>query len=1087
MKRKTLLSLLACTCIGSSIYAQEAPLWLRNCTISPDGSTIAFCYKGDIYTVPSQGGKATQITTHTAHDTRPVWSHDGKNIAFASDRKGSFDVYTVSKNGGVPTQLTSHSANEYPEVYLNDKVLFSASIQNDVNHIKFPSRVYSQIYEVSTNGGRSKLYSSEGLENISFSKDGKKALYTDKKGYEDPWRKHHQSSIARDVWMMDISGASPTFTKVTNFKGEDRNGIWTDNETAMFYLSEQDGTFNIYKKSLTDKNTKDIRITNHQKHPVRFLSKADDGTLCYAYDGEIYTVKEGNNPQKVAINIVSDITDEPKDLFLQNGAGQMAVSPDGKEIAFILRGDVYVTSAEFETTKQITNTPEQERNIEFSPDGKSIVYSSERNGIWNIYKAERANPKDKYFTYASEIKETPITDAKIASFQPQVSPDGKEVAYLEDRTTIKVINLESKKTRTVLEGKYNYSYTDGDQWFQWSPDSKWILAKYISIGGWNNTDVALVKADGSGTIHNLTESGYADAAPKWVLDGKAMTWSSDRAGYRSHGSWGAQRDMYIMFFDDAAFDKFRMSKEETQLFEEIEKEETKAADTDKPDREKKKKNVAKDDKDKKEESKPTPLQFDLVNAKDRIMRLTINSSSLGDAVLTPDGEKLYYIASFEGGGDLWERNFKENSTKLIIKGVGFGGLKMDKDGKNIYMASNGQLKKIETAGNKVTNISYNAPFKARPAETRDYIFDHAWQQVADKFYVTDIHGIDWGGYKKDYAKFLPHINNNYDFAEMLSELLGELNASHTGARFGGSGATLQTATLGAFYDNSYNGDGLVIKEILKKGPLDKANSKIKNGMIIEKIDGTPILKNTNFYPLLAGKSGKLTLLSIYDPASGKRFDEQVKPFSYGQENGLLYDRWVEQRRALVDKLSNGKLGYVHVKGMDSESFRKTYSELLGRCRNKEGVIVDTRHNGGGWLHDDLVTLLSGKEYQQFAPRGQYIGSDPYNKWLKKSAVLVCEDNYSNAHGFPFVYQQLGVGKLIGTPVPGTMTAVWWEPQIDPSIVFGIPQVAVKDMKGNYLENKELQPDILVYNSPEEELQGIDKQLEEAVKHLLKTN
>ncbi|MGL5619435.1 MAG: S41 family peptidase, partial [Tannerellaceae bacterium] len=175
MKRKTLLSLLACTCIGSSIYAQDAPLWLRNCTISPDGSTIAFCYKGDIYTVPSQGGKASQITTHTAHDTRPIWSQDGRNIAFASDRKGSFDVYTVSKNGGVPTQLTSHSANEYPEVYLNDKVLFSASIQNDVNHIKFPSRVYSQIYEVSTNGGRSKLYSSEGLENICFSKDGKKA------------------------------------------------------------------------------------------------------------------------------------------------------------------------------------------------------------------------------------------------------------------------------------------------------------------------------------------------------------------------------------------------------------------------------------------------------------------------------------------------------------------------------------------------------------------------------------------------------------------------------------------------------------------------------------------------------------------------------------------------------------------------------------------------------------------------------------------------------------------------------------------------------------------------------------------------
>ena len=201
---------------------------------------------------------------------------------------------------------------------------------------------------------------------------------------------------------------------------------------------------------------------------------------------------------------------------------------------------------------------------------------------------------------------------------------------------------------------------------------------------------------------------------------------------------------------------------------------------------------------------------------------------------------------------------------------------------------------------------------------------------------------------------------------------------------------------------------------------------------------------------------------------------------------LLYKRWVEQRRKMVDELSGGKIGYVHVKGMNSESFREVYSEVLGRCRNKEALIVDTRHNGGGWLHDDLATLLSGKEYQRFMPRGQYIGSDPYNKWLKPSCVLVCEDNYSNAHGFPWVYKHLGIGKLIGTPVPGTMTAVWWEQQIDPSIVFGIPQVGVQDLQGNYMENHELQPDIEVYNTPESQMKGEDMQLKVAVQEMLKT-
>lgn len=316
--------------------------------------------------------------------------------------------------------------------------------------------------------------------------------------------------------------------------------------------------------------------------------------------------------------------------------------------------------------------------------------------------------------------------------------------------------------------------------------------------------------------------------------------------------------------------------------------------------------------------------------------------------------------------------------------------------------------------------------------------------------------------------------------------MGELNGSHTGARYQPYSSGYETACLGTFYDNSYTGDGLKIKEIITKGPLTKAKSKIKAGCIIEKIDGTPIKKGENYYPLLTGKTNKKVLLSVFDPSTKEHFEEQVTAINRGTESALLYKRWVEQRREMVDKLSGGRIGYVHIQGMNSDSFREVYSELLGRCRNKEAVVVDTRHNGGGWLHDDLATLLSGKEYQRFVPRGQYIGSDPYNKWLKPSVVLVCENNYSNAHGFPFVYKELGIGKLIGTPVPGTMTAVWWERQIDPSIVFGIPQVGVKDMRDNYLENQELQPDIEVYNDPASQLKGEDKQLEKAVEYLLNT-
>jgi C-terminal processing protease CtpA/Prc len=322
-----------------------------------------------------------------------------------------------------------------------------------------------------------------------------------------------------------------------------------------------------------------------------------------------------------------------------------------------------------------------------------------------------------------------------------------------------------------------------------------------------------------------------------------------------------------------------------------------------------------------------------------------------------------------------------------------------------------------------------------------------------------------------------------DFADLLSELLGELNASHTGAR-SGLGSNYSTAVLGAFYDEKHTGDGLKIKEILKKSPLATSGSKIKTGDIIEAIDGQKIEAGKDYYPMLENKSGKKVRLSMYSPKSKERWEEWIKPIGKGTESNMLYDRWVERRRAMVDSLSGGRIGYIHIKEMNSNSFRKTYSELLGKYRNHEAVLIDTRHNGGGWLHEDLAILLSGKEFQRFEPRGQYIGSDPFAQWTKPSAVLMCEDNYSNAHGFPATYKALGLGKLIGAPVPGTMTAVWWETQIDQSIVFGVPQVAIKDMNGNYLENQLLMPDIEVYNSPEDNLSGRDRQIEAGVKHLL---
>ncbi len=1064
--KKILLALIAPLATASAM-AQSDPLWMRFPAISPDGKTVAFSYKGDIWTVPANGGQARQITTNPAYDAYPVWSPDSRQIAFASSREGSMDIYVVGRDGGTPRRVTTDSGDEYPMAWRNDStIMLKASIMPKATSIMFAN--FSQVYEVSDKGGRMRLFSDIPMEDISVGNDGA-LLYHDNKGYEDPFRKHHQSPICRDIWL--YKGGN--YTKLTNFAGEDRTPVWGGDNNTYYYLSEEDGTFNVYKRRIGE--TAKTQLTHYKGNPVRFLTRSTDGTLCYAYDGAIYTLKEGSQPVRLNLSMVADDgSDKLQRQVLRSGATEFAVSPSGKEIAFVVHGDVYVTSTDYTTTKRITDTPEQERNVNFSPDGRSLVYASERGGLWQIYQTSIVNKDEKQFTYATQLKEEQLVKSSLVDMQPAYSPDGKSVAYIEDRGALKAVDVKTKAVRQLMDGKFQYSYSDGDLWFQWSPDSKWLLSNYIGHGGWNNSDIALVPADGSQKITNLTNSGYNDNNGRWVLGGKAMLFMSDRAGYRSHGSWGAEDDAYIMFFDLDAYERFRMGKEERALYDEAHKKE-------KADTTKKKKpliKLGKKKKDDKKKDKAKTLKFDLANCRDRVIRLTVNSSHMADAILSPGGDTLYYQAKFEGGYDLWKHDLVENKTEIVMKNVGYG-LEADKDFKNLYVYNNG-IKQIDLAKNSQKGIDFEANFNYRPYEERAYIFNHVWQQVKDKFYDPKLHGVDWEGYKKTYAKFLPYINNNYDFRDMLSEMLGELNGSHTGARYYPEGATLKTAALGLFFDNDYEGDGLKVEEVINRGPFAVRNTGVKKGCIIEAIDGQKIAKGSDYTSLLDGKAGKMTRVSVFDPSRKKRFDVVVRAISRSAQADLLYRRWVDRNREMVDSLSNGTIGYVHVKAMDSESFRTVFSQLLSdSMRQKKAVIVDERHNGGGWLHDDLCTLLSGKQYAKFIAHGKYIGYDPWNKWVKPSCVMICEDDYSNGHGFPAVYKTLGIGKLVGAPVAGTMTAVWWERMMN-GMIFGIPQVGNQAMNGTFFENNELKPDIEVYNTPADYETGNDEQLKAAV-------
>jgi Tol biopolymer transport system component/C-terminal processing protease CtpA/Prc len=1051
----------------------DAPLWLRNVAISPDASTVAFTYKGDIYTVPVTGGAATRLTTNAAYDTKPVWSPNGKQIAFASDREGSLDIFVMPATGGTPRRVTTFSGNESPRAWLNDStVLFSTTLLPAQTAAQggFQSQVY-QVNTIATADGklrRPSLYMSIPAVDMTVDPATGRVLYQDKKGYEDVLRKHETSSSTGDIWLKDGN----TFRCLTTFAGQDENPVWSADGKSFYYTSEKtDGTLNVHRRAL-DGDT-DTDLTHFTTHPVRSLSVANNGTLAYSWNGEIYTQQPGSTePTKLNVEIVTD--DYTRSLvksIRRSGAESISVSPDGEEVAFVVHGDVYVTSVKYNTTRQITNTPEQERVVDFAPDGRSLVYDGERDGQWQLFIASLTDKDEKNFTYAKEIKEESLYKAEngATAFQPAFSPDGKSVAFLEDRTALRVIDVKSRKVTTALDGKFNYSYTDGDVTFEWAPDSRWLLASYIGVGGWNNTDIALVKADGS-EVHDLTESGYTDGNAHWVLGGKAMIWESDRQGYRSHGSWGSEADVYIMFFDGEAFDRFRMNEEERAVADANSKEKKKDKDDEDDDKDK--------DKDKKKDKKVKPLEFDLENAKYRIRRLTTSSSRLGDYALSPKGDKLYYMSD----GNLWVIDTEEMDSRILVKDIG-GSIELDEKGENLFVLSGSSITKIGIPGGDRSSVDFEATAEYRPFAEREYIYNHMLKQVKDKFYDVNLHGVDWEMYGEAYRRFLPHITNNYDFAELLSEILGELNASHTGSTYSGVHWAQATGVLGAFFSDTYTGDGLQVTEVIKRGPLADKKASVKPGDVIMAIEGKEIKAGEDFFPLLEGRVGKNTRLTV-KRAGGKTEDITVKPISAGTQRDLLYRRWVERNQAIVDSVSGGKVAYVHVQGMDSQSYRTVFSELLGKYRNHEAVVVDTRYNGGGWLHNDIAQLLSGREYVRFCPRGQYIGSEPFTQWTKPSVMLVNESNYSDAHGTPYTYQTLKIGDVVGAPVPGTMTAVWWESQIDESIIFGIPQVTSKDMNGNALENHQLTPDVVIYNAPDEVLRGYDAQLIGATKRLL---
>jgi tricorn protease len=1067
--KKLCLFLIACLAWGAA-QAQGNPNWFRYSAISPDGSKIAFAHKGDLFVVPASGGPAQPLTFHEGYDFMPVWSRDGARIAFASDRHGNFDVFVIDAQGGEPTRLTHHSAQEYPYAFSPDgqRVIFGGQRQDAAQHRQFPTGSQPEVYEVPIAGGRVSQLWTVPAEDVQVSQNGQRMVYHDKKGGENVWRKHHTSAITRDIWLYD----QPTgkHTMLTTFKGEDRSPVFADGDRAIYYLSEASGSFNVHKMSL-DAPGQSQAVTSFKGHPVRFLSAATDGTLCFTYDGDIYTLRPGGQPAKVAISLrMEGRTNNLRVVPISGNVREMAVSPNGKEVAYIVRGEIFVSSVEGGVTKRITNTPEQERFVSFSPDGSALLYASERNSSWSIHTTKKVRAEEPYFYAATLLKEEPLISNTNENYQPQYSPDGKEVAYIENRRSLRVLNLATKQVRTLLTPSELYYMADGDQYFSWSPDGKWLLAEYSPVMA--NSEVVLLAADGSRKLTNLTESGYNDYRPRWVNGGKQVLWFSDRDGLRSYANSGQrQLDVYSLFLTQEAWDRYNLNKDDFALLKEMEEK----AEKDK-----------KDDK-KKVEPKKDSVMVNWEGLRDRKARFTIHSASLGDALLTKDGEKLYYLARFDKGLNLWSVKLRTKETKLEIElDAGSGSMVWDKEMKSIFLLADGRITKITPEGNKREGVAIRGELNLDVAAERKHMFDHVWTRTKSMFYISNFHGVNWPELRKVYEAKLPAINNSYDFAELLSEMLGELNVSHCGASyrlFDPNGDN--TASLGIFADYTHTGEGIKIAEVIRGGPLDKENLKVAPGMVIEQIDGEPIAANADVATYLNRKAGKFCLLQVFDPVAKTRSQLTVKPVTLEEEGRLLYRRWVRKNQEEVDRLSNGQLGYVHIPGMSDGPYRNVVEEVMGKYHDRKGIVVDTRFNGGGDLVSDLAMFFTGKKFLDYAIESRSVGYEPGFRWTKPTVAMVNEANYSDGHCFACGYQDLGIGKMIGMPVPGTCSFAGWELLQDGAVRWGSVPVSAKNAKGQWLENVETVPDFPVKNEPGIIGQGRDQQLEKAVEELLK--
>ncbi len=1066
--RKIVLAVVMSLCAG--VASAVAPAMPRDPALAPDGSRIAFSWQGDIWIAPGTGGTAQRITANPGYDHHPVWFADGKRLAFTSDREGSDDVFVVELGGGAPQRLTFHEAPDLAQGVLGGDVVFTSRRHEAWS--RMPA-----VYRIPAPGGTERLACKVLALEAVPSPDGRHLALV--RGGTPADRRHYRGAANRDLWLYELS--SGRLERLTSTPWDEDGVAWAGNGALVFRSDNGGPDRNLFRLDLSTRKV--TQLTHHEGADVRDPSASADGTLAaYELWDAVWTVRADGSaaPRKLAFDVPADALEPAMTrVDVRDGAEQVAVSPDGAQVALVVRGDVFVvarrgkdlTSVAPSPTVRVTDTTARERDVVWSPDGKELVYASDRDGQLDLFSARPADRDDGKFYRASSFVERRLTNSLEDEQQPAFSPDGKQLAYVRGKGDLVVARTDGSDPKVLFRhwGRIEFS---------WSPDSKWIAFSRDDQSF--NEEVWIVPAAGGEAV-DVSQHPSQDTRPVWSPDGRRLYWLSKRHANRV-GLWA----VYVAKADDE-----RTPEEWLELFEDEGARKPAAREAAAGDEERGERTQRPEGRKAKPEAKPVTIDFAAIY--ERVRSVTDVPGDVGEFAVAPDGKSVAFVAALEGERDLYKVRWDgKELARLTTGGAGPSQVEFSRDGKTVfYRTAKGTVGSVRLEGKPGDPVSFSARVDVDRTAMRAQVFDEAWRELDRWFADPKFHGHDWTALHDRYRPLALAVVARRDFDDVVNMMLGELNASHMGFRPPMAGHRTRTGELGVEVEPAADGNGVVITEVLPDTPASRVDTNLRPGDRIVAVNGKRIGPRDNFFAGLTDMQGQRVLLRV----AGKTGEREVAVTAISLDGGrqARYRTWVNQRRAIVEKLSGGKLGYIHIQGMNEPSLEDFERDLYAAANGKEGLLIDVRNNGGGWTTDYLMAILSVKRHAWTLPRDgdptikAYPTAErlPLPAWTRPAAALCDEASYSNAEIFSWAFKTLKRGPVVGMQTFGAVMSTGGARLSDGSFV-RLPSRAWFVAGSNVdEENHGCMPDVVVEQPPAEDMApGEDAQLGKAVEVLL---